>query len=105
MDLCHPNSPGRCRHLPHPDWVVERKLGIEPVRRICGPDWTLGSRSLCRILHGPLGRIGPRDAEHWEMVVRRRASLKIHAFRIDMRSSFLRTVEQCRATNTSWGWL
>jgi hypothetical protein len=36
------------------------------------------------------------------MVVRRRATLKIHAFRIDMRSSIFWTNQQCGTVGVSW---
>ena len=92
MDIHHPNRSRRRGHLPHPNRVVARKLGNEPVRRICRSGWTLGCRTFRRILPSPVGRVGARDVERWEMVVRRHATLKIHAFCLDMRSSFLRTV-------------
>src|SRR6266852_6656992 len=98
MDLYNPNSSSRCRHIPYPDWVVERKLGTEPVRRICNPNWTLGGRSLHRILHGSIRRIGFGDVKHWKMAVRRRESFKIHAFRTNLRSRLVRPREQYGAT-------
>ena len=105
MDIHHPNRSRRGGHLPNPNRVIARKLGNEPVRRVCRSGWTMGCRPFRRILPSPVGRIGTSDVECWEMVVRCNATVKIHAFRLDMRSSFLRTVKQCRATDTSWGWL
>src|SRR2546427_9947042 len=98
----HPNRSCRRRHLPHINWIVPRSLGAEPVRRIRSPDWTLGSRSLRCVVHGLVRGIGTSDAQPWKMVVRRRETLKIHAFRIDMRSSRLWTNQQCRTVGVSW---
>src|SRR5207245_9715685 len=102
MDLHHPDRSRRRRHLPHINWIVPRSLGAEPVRRIWSPDWSLGSRSLRCIIHGFVRGLGAGDAWRWKMVVRRRATLKIHAFRIDMRSSLFWTIQQRRIVGVSW---